>query len=129
MKLLYSDILPLAAEDGQQTIADCFKEQLTKADRLEIAVGYVSRASLEELDELAAKCNIGTVCLNIGMYYIEGMPESSYHTAVKINRKWADAGIGKFAWSVLSNITGKFIVFIKTANRLRLSLAQQILES
>lgn len=27
MKLLYSDILPLAAEDGQQTIADCFKEQ------------------------------------------------------------------------------------------------------
>ena len=95
MKLLYSDILPLAAEDGQQTIADCFKEQLTKADRLEIAVGYVSRASLEELDELAAKCNIGTVCLNIGMYYIEGMPESSYHTAVKINRKWADAGIGE----------------------------------
>lgn len=67
MKLLYSDILPLAAEDGQQTIADCFKEQLTKADRLEIAVGYVSRASLEELDELAAKCNIGTVCLNIGL--------------------------------------------------------------
>ena len=113
MKLLYSDILPLAAEDGQQTIADCFKEQLTKADRLEIAVGYVSRASLEELDELAAKCNIGTVCLNIGMYYIEGMPESSYHTAVKINRKWADAGIGEIRMVRAYKYHGKIYCFYK----------------
>lgn len=113
MKLLYSDILPLAAEDGQQTIADCFKEQLTKADRLEIAVGYVSRASLEELDELAAKCNIGTVCLNIGMYYIDGMPESSYHTAVKINRKWADAGIGEIRMVRAFKYHGKIYCFYK----------------
>ena len=113
MKLLYSDILPLAAEDGQQTIADCFKEQLTKADRLEIAVGYVSRASLEELDELAAKCNIGTVCLNIGMYYIAGMPESSYHTAVKINRKWADAGIGEIRMVRAFKYHGKIYCFYK----------------
>lgn len=113
MKLLYSDILPLAAEDGQQTIADCFKEQLTKADRLEIAVGYVSRASLEELDELAAECNIGTVCLNIGMYYIEGMPESSYHTAVKINRKWADAGIGEIRMVRAFKYHGKIYCFYK----------------
>ena len=113
MKLLYSDILPLAAEDGQQTIADCFKEQLTKADRLEIAVGYVSRASLEELDELAAKCNIGTVCLNIGMYYIEGMPESSYHTAVKINRKWAAAGIGEIRMVRAFKYHGKIYCFYK----------------
>lgn len=113
MKLLYSDILPLAAEDGQQTIAVCFKEQLTKADRLEIAVGYVSRASLEELDELAAKCNIGTVCLNIGMYYIEGMPESSYHTAVKINRKWADAGIGEIRMVRAFKYHGKIYCFYK----------------
>lgn len=113
MKLLYSDILPLAAEDGQQTIADCFKEQLTKADRLEIAVVYVSRASLEELDELAAKCNIGTVCLNIGMYYIEGMPESSYHTAVKINRKWADAGIGEIRMVRAFKYHGKIYCFYK----------------
>lgn len=113
MKLLYSDILPLAAEDGQQTIADCFKEQLTKADRLEIAVGYVSRASLEELDKLAAECHIGTVCLNIGMYYIEGMPESSYHTAVKINRKWADSGIGEIHMVRAFKYHGKIYCFYK----------------
>lgn len=38
MKLLYSNILPLRTEDNQQTIADCFEEQLLKSDRIEIAV-------------------------------------------------------------------------------------------
>ena len=70
MKLLYSDILPLGTEDDQQTIIDCFKEQLNQADRVEIAVGYVSRASLEELDELISNADIKQIFLNIGMYYI-----------------------------------------------------------
>lgn len=113
MKLLYSDMLPLAAEDGQQTVADCFREQLTKADRLEIAVGYVSRASLGELDGLVAEHNIGRVCLNIGMYYIEGMPESSYHTAVKINRKWIDSGIGEIRMVRAFKYHGKIYCFYK----------------
>ena len=52
MQLLYSNILPLGTSDDQLTIIDCFKEQLSKADYVEIAVGYVSRASLEELDSL-----------------------------------------------------------------------------
>ena len=54
MKLLYSNILPLGTDDSQQTIIDCFNEQISKADRVEIAVGYVSRAALEELDALVA---------------------------------------------------------------------------
>ena len=58
MKFLYSNILPLGTDETQQTILDAFKEQLTEADRLEIAVGYVSRAALEELDELLTEFNI-----------------------------------------------------------------------
>ena len=46
MKLLYSNILPLAVEDNQETIIDCFREQMEKADSAEIAVGYTSNASL-----------------------------------------------------------------------------------
>ena len=65
MKLLYSDILPLGTEDNQQTITDCFKEQLTKADHIEIAVGYVSRASLDELDALVSESDISNIYLNI----------------------------------------------------------------
>lgn len=67
MQLLYSNILPLGTEDDQQTIIDCFREQLSKADYVEIAVGYVSRASLEELDNLIADYNIKQICLNIGI--------------------------------------------------------------
>ena len=77
MKLLYSNILPLATGEGEETIIDSFNEQVKMADRIDIAVGYVSRASLEELDRLVGQNNIKNICLNIGMYYIEGMPEGS----------------------------------------------------
>ena len=95
MKLLYSNILPLNTDDNQQTITDCIEEQLAEADHVEIAVGYVSRASLEELNMLVSKFNIRNICLNIGMYYIEGMPESIYHTAVKVHKNWSNQGIGE----------------------------------
>ncbi|MCI9357475.1 MAG: NgoFVII family restriction endonuclease [Lachnospiraceae bacterium] len=95
MKLLYSDILPLGTDEAQETIINCFHQQLEHADKLEIAVGYVSRASLEELDRLVEAHHIKSICLIIGMYYIEGMPEGSYHTAVRLNKKWHDAGTGE----------------------------------
>ncbi len=113
MKLLYSDILPLGIDDNQQTIANCIKEQLAKADHIEIAVGYVSRASLEELDAMVSDHKIQNICLNIGMYYIEGMPEGSYHTAVKINKKWADAGIGEIRIVRAFKYHGKIYCFYK----------------
>lgn len=113
MKLLYSNILPLGTADDQQTIIDCFQEQLTKADYVEIAVGYVSRASLEELDNLISDYSIKQICLNIGMYYIEGMPESSYHTAVKINKKWRASRTGEIRIVRSFKYHGKLYCFYK----------------
>lgn len=113
MKLLYSNILPLGTDTDQQTILECFKEQLNEADHIEIAVGYVSRASLEELDELVSEYNINNVCLNIGMYYIEGMPEGSYHTAVKVNKKWTASGIGEIRMIRAFKYHGKIYCFYK----------------
>lgn len=113
MKMLYSNILPLGTDDNQQTISECFNEQLAKADHLEIAVGYVSRASLDELDVLVSENNIKNVCLNIGMYYIEGMPEGSYHTAVKLNKKWSAEGIGEIRLIRSFKYHGKIYCFYK----------------
>lgn len=113
MKLLYSNILPLGIDDSQQTIIDCFNEQISKADRVEIAVGYVSRASLDELDNLVSKHNIHKICLNIGMYYIEGMPEGSYHTAIKLNKKWTSSGIGEIRMIRSFKYHGKIYCFYK----------------
>ena len=113
MKLLYSNILPLGTSNGQQTITDSFAEELQKSDRIDIAVGYVSRASLEELDLLIEHNKIKNICLNIGMYYIEGMPEGSYHTALKLNKKWKDSGIGEIRIVKTFKYHGKLYAFYK----------------
>lgn len=113
MKLLYSNILPLGTSENQQTIAECFTNELEKSDRIDIAVGYVSRASLEELGVLVSQNNIQNICLNIGMYYIEGMPEGSYHTALKLNKKWQEAGIGEIRIIKSFKYHGKLYAFYK----------------
>lgn len=113
MKLLYSNILPLAISEGEETIADTISRQMQLADKVDIAVGYVSRASLEELDLLVEKNNIKSICLNIGMYFIEGMPEGSYHTALRLNKKWKDMGIGEIRMVKTFKYHGKLYVFYK----------------
>ena len=46
MTLLYSNILPLGVEENQKTVSDSFRDEAVSSDALEIAVGYVSKASL-----------------------------------------------------------------------------------
>ena len=112
MKILYSNILPLGTDEGQETVVDAFNECFQQADRVEIAVGYVSRASLEELESLVEQFRLKRIKLIIGMYYIEGMPEGVYHTAVKINKKWNDAGIGEIRMVRSLKYHGKLYIFI-----------------
>ena len=113
MELLYSNILPVGIEEGQTTISDAIKSELEKSDMVEIAVGYVSKASLEELDNLVSSSNITYVCLIMGMYYIEGMPEGSYHTAIQLNEKWRQLGIGEIRVTRSFKYHGKLYSFYK----------------
>lgn len=95
MRVLYSNILPLGISDSQDTVIDCFNNQIKEADRVEMAVGYISAASLEELALQVELCDISSVCLIIGMYYAEGMPERAYRLALRINQKWQESNIGE----------------------------------
>lgn len=113
MKLLYSNMLPLGIEDNQVTIADCITEQIKKSDKIEIAVGYVSNVSLEELERLIDECTIKNITLIIGMYYAEGMPERTYRTAMKINEKWQENGIGEIRIVRSLQYHGKVYCFFK----------------
>ena len=113
VELLYSNILPLGTDEGQKTISETFNEYFQQADSVEIAVGYVSRASLEELDALVERYHTKRINLIIGMYYIEGMPEGSYHTAIKINKRWNEAGIGEIRMVRSLKYHGKLYVFYK----------------
>lgn len=75
MKLLYSNILPLGTEDNQETISERFLEEVSSSDAVEIAVGYVSKAALQELEQIVDEQNIRRIVLTIGMYFVGGMPE------------------------------------------------------
>lgn len=105
--------MPLATLGGQETIIDCFNEQIAKSDRVEIAVGYISRAALEELDHLVEEYNISSICLTIGMYFIEGMPEGSFNEALELNKKWKQAGIGEIKIVKAFKYHGKLYCFYK----------------
>lgn len=113
MKILYSDILPLSLEEGQQTIIDCFHEQAKKSDSIEIAVGYISKAALDEIETIVEQYDISRVTITIGMYFIEGMPENSFHTAKKLNKKWQDSGIGEIRLVRAFKYHGKLYCFSK----------------
>lgn len=113
MKVLYSNMLPLGLQENQETIDESIRKQIEKADRIEIAVGYVSFASLEELDKLVRENKISNITLVIGMYYVEGMPEKTYHTAVRINKKWQELGIGEIRIVRSLKYHGKVYCFYK----------------
>lgn len=113
MRLLYSNILPVGIEEGQATIAETFVEQIADSDSVEIAVGYVSKASLEELDALVEAHHIQHISLVIGMYYIEGMPEGTYRTALAINEKWRVSGVGEIRMTRAFKYHGKLYLFLK----------------
>lgn len=113
MRLLYSNILPLGTEDGQETVNGRLIEEVCSADALEIAVGYVSKAALQELDQIVDEHGIQHIVLTIGMYYFEGMPESIYHTALALNHKWVNAGIGEIRIVRAFKYHGKIYAFYK----------------
>lgn len=113
MRLLYSNILPVGIEEGQATISETFVEQIADSDSVEIAVGYVSKASLEELDALVEAHHIQHISLVIGMYYIEGMPEGTYRTALAINEKWRASGVGEIRMTRAFKYHGKLYLFLK----------------
>ena len=95
MQFLYSNMPPLRIKEGQKTFNTAFMEAAKESDRLDIAVGYVSKGSLLELERIVDELGIQQVRLNMGMYMIEGIAESTYRTALDVNKRWQEKGVGK----------------------------------
>ncbi|WP_043911245.1 restriction endonuclease PLD domain-containing protein [Mycoplasma wenyonii] len=93
--LLFTALKQISIGENQKTIVDCFLEQIKESDRLDIVVGYCSKASLEKLDELINQTGIKNVCLILGMYYLEGFPKTIYEKVVELNEKWIKEGVGE----------------------------------
>ena len=73
----------------------------------------MSKSALEELDKILDKGGLSHITLTLGMYYIEGMPEKSYHTAIEINKKWRNQGVGEIRIVRAFKYHGKLFSFIK----------------
>lgn len=113
MSILYSQILPMAVPKNHSTIADSIKADLASATEVDIAVGYVSGASLVELGNLVRESNIRHISLIIGMYYHEGMPEGCYRLACELNEEWTSRGIGEVRLVTPMKYHGKTYVFYR----------------
>lgn len=113
MKLLYSNVLPICIDNEEKFLINRFDREMADCDKVEIAVGYVSKAALEEIDRLVEEYKIKNIHLTLGMYYIEGMPESIYNTAIIINQKWREEGIGEIRLIKPFKYHGKTYTFYK----------------
>ncbi len=116
MRLLYSNMLPLKLGDGQTAFIDYFMDAVREADEIDIAVGYVSKAALKELQGLVDTAGIKRICLTMGMYYHEGMPEGTYNVAAALNEDWTGRGIGEV------RLVRAFMSFIRMGSRFLLWL-------
>lgn len=113
MSILYSPILPMAVPADQSTIADSIKADITNATAVDIAVGYVSGASLVELGNLVRASNVKRISLVIGMYFHEGMPEGCYRLANELHEEWTSRGIGEVRLVIPMKYHGKTYVFYR----------------
>ena len=111
MKLIYSDVPPLRKPDDSYTLPGYFQEAIAYADAVYCAVGYASKKSLIEIDRLIRKYRISHITLVLGMYCIEGFPESIYNTASEINRAWLEDGIGEIRATKSMKYHGKLYGF------------------
>lgn len=113
MEILYSNILPLKTILGQQTFVDRFNSAVEKADKVDIAVGYVSKSSVQELARLIDDKKLDNIELVIGMYYLEGMPEGTYNATMTLNSKLKEEGRGIVKLVKTLKYHGKLYVFYK----------------
>lgn len=113
MSLIYSNVPPLRLGRGDPTLSDHLKKNMKNADNIYISVGYASKKALTELDDILHSCTNLKVVLVLGMYCIEGFPEGIYNTAMRINEKWIDEGIGEIRVTPSMKYHGKIYGFYK----------------
>lgn len=113
LDILYSNIRPVQVQRAQPSFQTVFQDLASQSDRIEIAVGYVSHASLEELRRIVSDLTKIQICLNLGMYVIEGMPCRLLQLARTIHHEWQESGKGEIRAVKSFKYHGKIYAFYK----------------
>lgn len=116
MRFLYSDILPIKLPEGKDKFQDHFTMSFKDSDEINIAVGYASKASIKELIGLVSKYPTKKICLILGMYYIEGIPEGLYHEAIKLHNLLQEHNTGEVRLIRPLKYHGKIYIFSQNQN-------------
>lgn len=111
MPILYSNVPPLRTPKDKMTLPQYLKLKANSCDEIIIAVGYASKTSLLEINQIVLESNVRRITLVLGMYYVEGFPESIYNTAVQIDEEWRSAGIGEIRVTKSMKYHGKVYGF------------------
>lgn len=113
VNILYSNILPIRVRHPDASFQNVFAQLIKDCDRVEIAVGYVSQSSLEEIRRLVEELGIHRICLNLGMYVMEGISLQTLHLALTINKEWKERGCGEIRAVKCFKYHGKTYAFYK----------------
>lgn len=116
MTILYTNVPPLKVPSEGVTFQDFFDRQAKLADKIIIASGYASKNSLLYLDKTVRAAGVKNITVVLGMYYIEGCPESIYNTAVKLNEEWLCDGIGEIRVTKSMKYHGKVYAFYRAGS-------------
>ena len=109
--VLTSAIPPLSDTLAPGSLATAIKKYASESIAVDIAVGYVSVAGLDELNKIVQDSGIQRINLIIGMYYISGIPESIYLKVRQLQDEWRTKQIGSI-WLVTNmQYHGKLYLF------------------
>lgn len=115
MGIIYSNVPPLKLPAGQTNLIDYIHEKMLNCDSIVIATGYASKQSIMELDRIVRESNVKNIVLILGMYCVEGFPESIYNAAIRINQAWIEDGIGEIRATISMKYHGKTYAFYNGA--------------
>ncbi|WP_461218649.1 restriction endonuclease PLD domain-containing protein [Lapidilactobacillus salsurivasis] len=116
MKVLFSNIRPVAVPPNQNTIIEMFNKFVSESDELLIAVGYVSVGGLRELDRVVRNSQVKSITLVIGMYINDGIPESIFNEISSIQEGWQRDNLGCIYMVRNMEYHGKSYTFIRNGN-------------
>lgn len=93
MELLFSNYPPVKTR--YSAFSKAFYDYASRADQIDIAVGYITSDSLVELQKLAELNRNLKVNLTIGMHYYDLFTPIEYNAAIELNRFLKDKGKGE----------------------------------
>lgn len=112
-QLLYSSIPPINRRKDSVNIYSILDAEITQADSVKIATGYISTGSLLQLARIVEINKKPKVELIIGMHYFDGFTRPQYKAALKLHKILTNYNLGEVFLADVFPFHGKLYSFGK----------------